>query len=66
MKIIDVQTYGVNLGDQNHVHIDWRGQNLVTLANPHRPIAAGEEVGLAFVKPLYFDADGRRVRAAGA
>jgi multiple sugar transport system ATP-binding protein len=53
-----------HLGDQNRVHIDWRGQNLVTLADSHRPLAAGEEVGLALVEPLFFDADGRRIRAA--
>jgi multiple sugar transport system ATP-binding protein len=53
-----------HLGDQNHVHIDWRGQSLITLADPHRPLAVGEEVGLAFVEPLFFDAEGRRIRAA--
>ncbi len=50
-----------HLGDQNHVHIDYRGQTLVTLADPHKPIAAGEKVGLAFIDPLYFDAEGRRI-----
>ena len=53
-----------HLGDQNHVHIDYRGQSLVTLADPHRPMGAGEEVGLRLIGPLFFDADGRRIRAA--
>ena len=53
-----------HLGDQNHVHIDYQGQALVTLADPHRPLAAGEEVGLSLVDPLYFDAAGRRIGLA--
>ena len=53
-----------HLGDQNHVHIDYRGQALVTLADPHRPLAAGQEVGLSLIDPLYFDASGRRIRVA--
>jgi multiple sugar transport system ATP-binding protein len=52
------------LGDQNHVHIDYRGHSLVTLADPHRPLAAGEEVGLSLFNPLYFDAAGRRIGIA--
>ena len=53
-----------HLGDQNHVHIDYRGQALVTLADPHRPLEAGQEVGLSLIDPLYFDASGRRIRFA--
>ena len=52
------------LGDQNHVHIEYKGQALVTLSDPHRPVLAGEEVGLSLIDPLYFDAAGRRVRLA--
>ncbi len=54
-----------HLGDQNHVHIEYRGQALVTLADPHRPLAAGQEVGLSLIDPLYFDASGRRIRIRG-
>jgi multiple sugar transport system ATP-binding protein len=50
-----------HLGDQNHVHIDCRGLAVVTLADPHRPLAAGQEVGLQLVDPLYFDAAGQRL-----
>ena len=53
-----------HLGDQNHVHIVYRGQALVTLADAHRPLAAGQEVGLSLSDPLYFDASGRRIRVA--
>jgi multiple sugar transport system ATP-binding protein len=50
-----------HLGDQNHVHIDCRGLAVVTLADPHQPLAAGQENGLQLVDPLYFDAAGRRI-----
>jgi multiple sugar transport system ATP-binding protein len=51
------------LGDQNHVHLDYRGQVLVTLADPHQPLATGQEVGVQLVAPLYFDASGDRITA---
>jgi multiple sugar transport system ATP-binding protein len=35
----------------------------VTLADPHQPLQAGEDVGLRLVDPLYFDAAGRRLAA---
>ncbi len=53
-----------HLGDQNHVHIQYKGHALVTLADPHRPLAPGQEVGLSLIEPLYFDAAGRRIRVA--
>ena len=53
-----------HLGDQNHVHIEYQGQALVTLADPHKPLAAGQVVGLSLVEPLCFDASGRRIRRA--
>jgi multiple sugar transport system ATP-binding protein len=55
-----------HLGDQNHVHLDYRGQPLVTLADPHQPLSAGQEVGLALSDPLYFDASGQRIAPAAA
>ena len=55
-----------HLGDQNHVHIDYKGRSLVTLADPHRPLAAGQEVGLELVDPLYFDASGQRISLGAA
>jgi multiple sugar transport system ATP-binding protein len=53
-----------HLGDQNHVHLHFKGQALVTLDDPHRPLAAGQEVGLQLVDPLYFDDAGRRLAPA--
>jgi multiple sugar transport system ATP-binding protein len=55
-----------HLGDQNHVHIDYKGHSLVTLADPHQPLAAGQEVGLELVDPLYFDASGQRIGVGAA
>jgi multiple sugar transport system ATP-binding protein len=52
-----------HLGDQNHVHIEYRGQMLVTLADPHQPLQAGQNVELRLLHPLYFDAVGRRIPA---
>jgi multiple sugar transport system ATP-binding protein len=52
-----------HLGDQNHVHLDYRGQTLVTLADPHQSLEAGQDVELQIVAPLYFDAAGRRIAA---
>ncbi len=50
-----------HLGDQTHVHLDFRGRSLVTLAGPHSAFAHEEQVGLRLVEPLYFDAQGRRI-----
>jgi multiple sugar transport system ATP-binding protein len=52
-----------HLGDQNHVHLEYRGQMLVTLADPHQPLEAGHDVELQLIAPLYFDAAGRRIAA---
>jgi len=53
-----------HLGDQNHVHLEYRKQMLVTLADPHQPVGPGQDVAVEFVAPLYFDEEGRRIAAA--
>src|ERR1700685_1101860 len=40
-----------HLGDQNHVHLEYRGQMLVTLADPHQPLQAGQGLGAHPVHP---------------
>jgi multiple sugar transport system ATP-binding protein len=50
-----------HLGDQNHVHLEYRDRILVTLADPHRPLEAGQEVELQLERPLHFDTAGRRI-----
>jgi multiple sugar transport system ATP-binding protein len=52
------------LGDQTHVHLDFEGHSLVTLADPAQSFAQNERVGLRLIEPLYFDKEGRRVEAA--
>jgi len=52
-----------HLGEQNHVHLEYRGLTMITLADPHQPLQAGEEVELRLQHPLYFDAAGRRIPA---
>jgi multiple sugar transport system ATP-binding protein len=52
-----------HLGEQNHVHLDYRGEMLVTLADPHQPLHAGQKVELHLVHPLCFDRAGHRIPA---
>jgi multiple sugar transport system ATP-binding protein len=52
-----------HLGEQNHVHLDYKGQMLVTLADPREPLHAGQEVELHLMHPLYFDGAGQRIPA---
>ena len=51
-----------HLGDQNHVHIEVAGHRLVTLARPGDDLTVGDTVRLETVRPLYFDANGDRLR----
>jgi multiple sugar transport system ATP-binding protein len=55
-----------HLGDQTHVHLEFQGRNLVTLASPQRSFAREEQVGLRLIEPLFFDAEGRRIAATAA
>jgi multiple sugar transport system ATP-binding protein len=50
-----------HLGDQNHVHLKLASHSLVTLADPARPLKAGDRVCLGFDDPLYFDRAGNRL-----
>jgi multiple sugar transport system ATP-binding protein len=54
-----------HLGDQNHVHLSLAEQALVTLADPHQPLKAGDRVSLELADPLYFDASGKRLDIDG-
>jgi len=51
-----------HLGDQTHLHLLLDEQPIVVLADAHTPIRQGERVGLALDAPLFFDADGHRLR----
>jgi multiple sugar transport system ATP-binding protein len=56
-------TWIEHLGDQNHMHLDLNGQEIITLADPHSRVGVGDHVTLALVDPLYFDAQGVRIEA---
>ncbi|HSI40981.1 MAG TPA: ABC transporter ATP-binding protein [Xanthobacteraceae bacterium] len=49
------------LGDQNHLHVDLAGRELVTLGDPDSDLAVGDPVTVDFIRPLYFDAAGQRI-----
>ncbi len=52
-----------HLGDQSHLHITLGAHRLVTLADPHTPLTAGQAVRLTAERPLLFDAAGVRIAA---
>jgi multiple sugar transport system ATP-binding protein len=52
-----------HLGDQNHLHLEINGHNLITLADPHSPWKAGDALSVELADPLYFDQSGARIEA---
>ncbi len=50
-----------HLGDQTRLHLDVAGHALVTLADPHTPLAPGDTVAVRPENPLYFDSNGLRI-----
>ena len=56
-----------HLGDQTHLHVRIQGHEVITLADPDARLSLGDDVGVDFVRPLFFDARGERIGAgAGA
>jgi multiple sugar transport system ATP-binding protein len=53
-----------HLGDQSHLHVSVADQLLTVLIEPQSPLKPGDAVGIGLRDPLYFDAAGRRLRAA--
>jgi multiple sugar transport system ATP-binding protein len=51
-----------HLGDQSHLHLDTAGQAMVLLADPHQSHKPGDVLGVELLRPLFFDAAGRRLR----
>lgn len=51
-----------HLGDQNHLHVSVGDHKLVTLVEPSSTLKKGDMVNLKATKPLFFGADGERVR----
>jgi multiple sugar transport system ATP-binding protein len=54
-------TWIEHLGDRDHLHIRIDEHELVTLADPDAGLTVGDDVGVTLIKPLFFDADGRRL-----
>jgi multiple sugar transport system ATP-binding protein len=50
-----------HLGDQSHLHLQVADRQIVMLVDSHSPLKQGDPLGIEFVQPLFFDADGRRV-----
>jgi multiple sugar transport system ATP-binding protein len=53
-----------HLGDQNHLHLRLGEHQITTLTPPDTPFKSGDQVMVGLVKPLYFDAQGQRLRIA--
>ena len=53
-----------HLGDQNHLHLRLGEHQITTLTPPDTPFKSGDQLAVALLKPLYFDAAGQRVRSA--
>jgi len=51
-----------HLGDQNHLHVSLGEHKLVTLADPASGLKRGDRVKVEVSEPLYFGADGERLR----
>ena len=50
-----------HLGDQTRLHLTMAGHEIVTLADPHTPLAPGDRVAIRPETPLWFDASGNRI-----
>lgn len=51
-----------HLGDQTRLHLTCLGHDIITLADPHTPLAAGDSLLIRPKDPLWFDAGGNRIR----
>ena len=51
-----------HLGDQTRLHLKVADLDVVTLTDPHTDLAPGQTIKIAPQNPVYFDADGARVR----
>jgi multiple sugar transport system ATP-binding protein len=58
-------TWIEHLGDQYHLHVRISEHEVVTLADPDAELSVGDDVGVSFVKPLFFDAKGDRLAVEG-
>ncbi len=52
------------LGDQTRLLLVLGPHELITLADPHTPLSAGDAIAIRPLSPLWFDADGHRIQGA--
>jgi multiple sugar transport system ATP-binding protein len=52
-----------HLGDQTRAHLNVNGTTIITLVGSHTRLQQGETLPIAPLSPLFFDADGTRIRA---
>jgi multiple sugar transport system ATP-binding protein len=50
------------LGDQTRLHLAFGPHEIVTLADPHSPLAPGDTIAIRPRAPLWFDAAGQRLQ----
>ena len=50
-----------HLGDQTRLHLTLGPHEIVTLADPHTPLAPGDSLSIRPENPLWFDASGNRI-----
>ena len=50
-----------HLGDQTRLHLTCLGHDIVTLADPHTTLSAGDNLQIRPHNPLWFDASGNRI-----
>jgi multiple sugar transport system ATP-binding protein len=49
------------LGDQDHLHVALGERDFVTLSDADSGLSVGDSVAIEVIRPLFFDAAGRRV-----
>ncbi len=50
-----------HLGDQTRLHLTLGPHEIITLADPHTPLAPGDSLSIRPENPLWFDASGNRI-----
>jgi multiple sugar transport system ATP-binding protein len=56
-------TWIEHLGDHNHLHLQLGASDVVSLADPDSGLGVGDSVMVDLDQPLFFAADGQRIRA---
>ena len=50
-----------HLGDQTRLHLSFGAYEIITLAEPHTPLASGDTIAIRPETPLWFDSNGNRI-----